>query len=236
MVQEILFELKALSIPAKIPMYTHFFRADPGDICYGDKFLAAKVPEIRKLVKKYYASLTFSDLKSFLANEYNEIRFFGLAVLSMQYFKTHNIDHKIVIVEFLKQNISAINHWNLVDDISKVFGDLCIETNDKKILEQFAIDKSIWVRRISIVACLQLLKRTGDIEFVLTIISVNIGQTHEYIHKAMGWILREVGKSNEKALIRFLQQNWLDLAPVTRSYATEKIRKTLNIKSLMEKN
>jgi 3-methyladenine DNA glycosylase AlkD len=231
---QIILEIKALSDLSKIAMYTHFFRADEGDICFGDKFLAVKVPEVRKLVKKYFAQLSLEEIKVFLNSGYNEIRFFGLAVTSSQFYKTHDTNRRSELVSFLKSNISRINHWNLVDDISKVFGDYCLEVYDFDLIQDFSTNESIWVRRIAIVSCLQLI-RTKNKEYltlVLQIVTNNIGQTHEYVHKAMGWILREVGKLDENILIEYLHQNWHELAPVTRSYATEKLRLTRNTKLL----
>jgi 3-methyladenine DNA glycosylase AlkD len=234
---QIVSEIMAFSIPAKIPFYTHFFRADPGDICFGDKFLAIKVPELRKMIKKYYKELELSQLQVFLDSPYNEIRFFGQQIVHEKFNKARSLDEKKLYVDYLLQHIDSINHWNLVDLICDVFGKYCMEIGDFALLEGFSIDKSIWVRRIGIVGCMPLVKSKNPsyTRLVLQIITSNIGQSHEYIHKAMGWMLREMGKNDEGVLIDYLQTHWQELAPVTRSYATEKLRLTRDTKVLFGK-
>jgi 3-methyladenine DNA glycosylase AlkD len=231
---QILQEIHSLSRPDQIPFYTHFFRADKGDICYGDKLLAIKIPELRKLVKKYYKFLELEDLIVFLESEYNEIRFFGHQIVSEKYKKSQSIEQKEILIKFLTKHISSINHWNLVDTISDLWGKYCLEIYDFDIIKKFSIDKSIWVRRIAIVSCLQLIKTKNKeyLPLIIQILQNNIDHKHEYIHKAMGWILREVSKTNEDLIIAFLQQNWSKLPSVTRSYSTERIRKTRDIKVL----
>jgi 3-methyladenine DNA glycosylase AlkD len=231
---QIIDEITALSEPSKIPFYTHFFRADKGDICHGDKFLAIKVPELRKLIKKYYKELELDQLGVFLDSPYNEIRFFGQQIVHEKFKKARSLDEKKLYVDYLTKHIASINHWNLVDTVCDVFGKYCLEIGDFAMLEKFSVDESIWIRRIGIVSCLSLVKtkHADYTPLVLEIISNNIGQTHEYIHKAMGWILREIGKYDEKVLIEYLQERWIELAPVTRSYATEKLRLTRDTKAM----
>jgi 3-methyladenine DNA glycosylase AlkD len=231
---QIIQEIHAISRPELIAFYTHFFRADEGDICYGDKFLAIKVPELRKVIKKYYKELELDDLPFFISLPYNEMRFFGQQVVSYKYKQTRDLDEKKKYLDFLIAHITSINHWNLVDSIADLFGNYCLQIGDYTMLKQFANDKSIWIRRIAIVACIQLIKtkNTNLIDISLQILDNNLTQSHEYIHKAIGWILREVGKVNEAVLIDYLQTNWDKLPPVTRSYATEKLRQTRDTKIL----
>jgi 3-methyladenine DNA glycosylase AlkD len=231
---QILSEIYLLSDSSKIAFYTHFFRADKGDICFGDNFLAIKVPDLRKLIKKYYKELDLADLVDFLNSQYNDIRFFGQQIVSQKYKKSKSLHQRIEYIKFLQIHIASINHWNLVDTTADLWGNYYLEIYDFEMLKRFSLDKSIWVRRIGIVGCLPLI-RTKNKEYlplVLEIVTNNIGHPHEYIHKAMGWILREVGKLDEQILIDYLKLNWENLVPVTRSYATEKLRLTRDIKLL----
>jgi 3-methyladenine DNA glycosylase AlkD len=233
---QIVSEIMELSVPSKIPLKTHFFRADPKDICFGDKFLAIKIPELRKLIKKYYKDLELTELSVFLDSPYNEMRFFGQQIVHEKFNKARSIDEKKLFVDYLIKHIASINHWNLVDTVCDVFGKYCIKIGDFAMLEEFSTDKSIWIRRIGIVGCVPLVKCKNPkyTPLVLEIITNNIGQSHEYVHKAMGWILREVGKNDEGVLIDYLQTHWIKLAPVTRSYATEKLRLTMDTKTLFD--
>ncbi len=234
LIVQIIKEINILSDPSKIPFYTHFFRADEGDICYGDMFLAIKVPPLRKVIKSYFKELQLDELRVFLDSPYNEMRFFGQQVVFEKFKRARTLDEKKRYVDFMLKHIASINHWNLVDTVCGLFGKYCLEIGDLQMIEKFSTDKSMWVRRIGIVSCLSLLsgKNSHHIPFILTIISNNIGHPHEYIHKAIGWVLREIGKQDEAVLIDFLQKNWKELAPVTRSYATEKLRLTRDVKLL----
>lgn len=228
MASKIYTELLALENPEKVGLYTQFFRANKGDICYGDRFLAAKIPEIRKLVKKYYKQLDFKDLSEFLNSPYNEIRFFGQQVICQKYQKQDFLK----AYNLLALNIKSINHWNLVDTVASTFADFAIKTQDLSDLRAFAVSTNFWARRIAIVACISFVKTSTFEEFVFWVFDQNKTYKHEYIQKALGWALRKMGKSSEQNLINYLKENWQILSPITKSYATEHLRKTLNIKIL----
>jgi 3-methyladenine DNA glycosylase AlkD len=232
----ILEEIHSISRPDRVEGYTKFFRASSGDICFGDKFLAIRVPEIRLLVRKHFKELELSQVEVFLKSEYNDIRFFGQQVIYKKYKFAKSFEERENLVRFLLQNIDSINHWNLVDAICGLFASYCSELGSFELLYDLAEVNTVWKRRIAIVAGITLL-RTKDKKFipiVLDIIQKNIDFEHEYIHKAIGWVLREVGKLDENALIDYLKQNWSDLKPVTRSYAIEKLRLTLDIRSFLK--
>jgi 3-methyladenine DNA glycosylase AlkD len=203
-------------------------------ICEGDKLLAIKVPDLRKLVKKYYKELSLVEVEEFLESEYNEIRFFGQQVIFEKYKKAKTLDEKIEQFNFISKHISSINHWNLVDTIAGLFADYAIEMGQLETLVKYSLNESVWVRRIGIVSCIWLLKRKNPIYIskTLEILDNNLNHEHEYIHKAVGWVLREVGKADEKILIGYLHEHWSELRSVTKSYATEKLRLTRDIKNL----
>jgi 3-methyladenine DNA glycosylase AlkD len=234
LLEEIFNQILELSQKDKVKIYTKFFRANQGDICENDLILAVKIPELRKLIKKYYLDLSFMDIKYFLDSKYNEVRFFGQQVLKEQYNKTKSFDTKSEIINFLLQNHKSINHWNLVDGIAPTIGNFWIESNQLDQFIYYSQHESIWLRRISIVACLSLIrtKNKDYLNIVLEVLENNKSHKHEYIHKAMGWILRELSKTNEDLIISFLRQNWSNLSSVTRSYSTERIRRTRDIKLL----
>ena len=143
--QHILQEIHSLSRPDKIGFYTKFFRAQKGDICEGDKFLAIPVPEIRKLVTKYYKELTPEQIISFLESEYNDIRFFGQQVIVTKYRKAKSMDEKYKFLQFLKKHINSVNHWNLVDTTADaIFGNFALLSGDYSIILEFANSNSMW--------------------------------------------------------------------------------------------
>lgn len=231
--KQILSEIMELSDKDKIPFYTKFFRANKGDICENDKILAIKVPELRKVIKKYYSILSLDEITFFFQSDFNEIRFFGQEVVSQKFFKTESIDEKKVYIDYMLNNIDYINHWNLVDNLYDIFSSFCWETKDYSILESLHKSDSIWRKRIAIVSNLFLIKK-GKLDLAIKYIDDDLEHKHEYIQKACGWILREIGKKDEKKLILFLQQNNNRISSITRSYATEHLRKTFNIKELLQ--
>ena len=233
--QHILQEIHSLSHPDKIGFYTKFFRAQKGDICEGDKLLAIPVPEVRKLVTKYYKELTLEQIIPFLESEYNDVRFFGQQIIVTKYRKAQSMDEKYEFLQFLKKHINSVNHWNLVDTTADaIFGNFALLSGDYSIILEFANSNSMWQKRIAIVACQYLVKNKIFQPF-LTICEQHLTYPHEYIHKANGWILREVGKKDEQTLINFLKKHWKNIPSVTRRYATEKLRQIWDIKVLFGK-
>ncbi len=233
LINKIKSEINKLSNPPQIAFYTKFFRALPGDICQGDKLLAIKIPELRKVIKKYYFVMTLEDAKYFMDSEYNEMRFFGQEVILTKFNKAKAIDEQKILIEFLLANVNSINHWNLVDNCVSEIGQWCWQIQDFTILEQFHNSQSVWKKRIAIVSNIRLFK-FGKFDLALRFIQDDLDYNHEYIQKANGWVLRELGKYNEKTLIEFLQFNKSRLPPITKSYATEHLRKTYNIPLLLQ--
>jgi 3-methyladenine DNA glycosylase AlkD len=233
LIQTIKSEILSLSNKSLIPFYTKFFRALPGDICEGDKLLAIKVPLLRKIIVKYWKEMAVEDCKYFMDSEYNEMRFFGQEVLLTKYRKTNNLDDKKKYMDYFIANIRSVNHWNLVDNCSGDIGKWCWNLQDFSQLELFHNSESIWERRIAIVANIVLIKK-GEYDLALQYILNGLQDKHEYIQKANGWVLRELGKKNEQLLITFLKQNKSTIPSITKSYATEHLRKTYDIKNLLK--
>lgn len=230
LIYEIEQELLLLSRAELIPFYTKFFRAMPGDICEGDKLLAIKVPEIRKVVKKYWNKLSNDEIVFFLKSEYNEFRFFGQQVIVENFRRSSSEFNKDIWADLLLDNLESVNHWNLVDGVADaVFGKLAILTGNFATIEDLAEHDNVWHKRIAIVANLSPVKQR-IFQPAISIIANNIQHPHEYIQKANGWVLREIGKSDENVLIDFLKKHWRLMPSVTKSYATERLRLTIDIK------
>ncbi len=225
-------EILTLSDKSKIEFYTHFFRADKGDICYGDKFLAIKVPELRKLVKKYYKNMDLTDVEFFLKSEYNDMRFFGQQILLKQYQSASNVDQKTKLVEFMKSHIASINHWNLVDSIAyQLFGDFALITGDFEDIKKWGKSDNVWLVRIAIVSQFAFLKKR-KFDLAISLVEYNINHPHEYIQKSNGWLLRSIGILDEKILLDFFAKYYNTMPSVTRSYASERLSRTLDLKQL----
>ena len=229
----IMAELKTTSKPDKIEFITGFFRAKKGDICYGDQFLASSVPDIHKIIKKWYKTMTLEDVDFFINSKINEVRFFAHEIVDHKYHDTTDLDLKKKYIEYLIKNIETINHWNLTDNIAGIFSNYCQLINDNSILNKFNKSKSIWQRRIAVVSQIPIIKK-GNIGLAMEYITSNLTDQHEYMQKANGWALREVGKIDEKLLISFLKTNIKIIPSITKTYATEKLRLTYDVKNLLK--
>jgi 3-methyladenine DNA glycosylase AlkD len=144
------------------------------------------------------------------------------------------LDEKKKYLDHMKKYLESINHWNLVDGIADIFGDYAIETNDNNYLYTLHNSKSIWHKRIATVSQIKLIK-LDKLDIAIEFVQDDIENKHEYIQKANGWILREIGKKDEKKLINFLKENISVMPSVTKSYATERIRKIYDMKTLFNK-
>jgi 3-methyladenine DNA glycosylase AlkD len=227
-------ELMALSRTDQVKSMYQYFRANKGDICYGDHFLAIKVPNIRKVAKQFYKTISMPIIQKFLKSKYNDFRAFALFILELQYYsKNASIDTKEKIIQIMLNNFEQINHWNLTDSVFDMFGNYCWEIQNFNILEDLVNSDSIWKRRVAILTNLQYFKKY-KYNKLLYFIQDNITHKHEYIQKANGWALRELGKWDEKQLINFLQKNKTVIPSITKSYACEYLRKTYDIKQLLK--
>ena len=212
-------ELKKLSNPKTKEVLQRFFKTGPGEYGEGDIFLGITVPEMRKVAKNFY-TLTFQDMESLFLSKIHEHRFIALIILCENY-KKGNEKEKKEIYTFYLENSKNINNWDLVDiSAPKIIG-AHLGNKDRKILYKLARSKNLWERRIAIVSTFSFI-RNNDFFDTFTISEFLINDSHDLIHKASGWMLREVGKRDEKVLKQFLNK-FKDQMPRTMlRYAIEK--------------
>ena len=199
-----------------------FFKTGKGEYGEGDIFLGIKVPIQRKLAKKYLG-LKLNDIQKLLNSKIHEERLVGLLILVSQYNKTRDSKKKREIFYFYLNNTAKINNWDLVDlSAPNIAGDYLLNNYSKKnILYKLARSKNLWEKRISIVSTFAFI-RQKKFEDTLAISEILLGDTHDLIHKAVGWMLREVGKKDQNVLEEFLKKNYNNLARTTLRYAIER--------------
>ncbi len=200
-----------------------FFKTGNGDYGEGDKFIGVRVPEQRKVAKKFL-DIDFLDLRELLFSNVHEYRFTALVILVDKYLKADK-NGKEKVVNFYLKNIDRVNNWDLVDvSAYKILGDYCLRNKRKKILFDLVKNENFWHRRIAIVSTFAFI-RDGNIDITLKISKKLLKDKEDLIHKASGWMLREVGKKNKKELEKFLNEN-LDKMPRTMlRYSIEKFSK-----------
>lgn len=200
---EVLKKLEMIVSAKKAEVLSRFFKTGPGEYGEGDVFLGVTMPEIRKVAKEF-RELSFSEIEKLLASPYHEARLTGLLVLTYAYGCADG-EKKKRIYDFLLDHRAAMNNWDLVDTIAPkiVGGYLLSHRSERKLLRTFSKSENLWERRISIVSTFAFI-RDGEFDETLAICKTLLGDRHDLIHKATGWMLREVGKRDEPTLRGFL--------------------------------
>jgi 3-methyladenine DNA glycosylase AlkD len=196
-----------------------FFKTAPGQYGHGDIFLGIKVPIQRKVCRKYIG-LSFPEIKKLLNSKIHEHRFCALVILVNQYKKS-NKNQKTKIFNFYIKNSKKINNWDLVDTSAPQIVGNYLLGRDKKILYKLAASKNLWQKRIAILATFTFIKN-NQYEDCLKISKMFLKDSHDLIHKAVGWMLREVGKRNKKVEVKFLEKHAHKMPRVMLRYAIEK--------------
>lgn len=197
-----------------------FFKTAPGQYGHGDVFLGLKVPLVRKLIKPFCA-LTLSELEDVLASPYHEARLAALLILVHQYTHAPTARERESIYRWYLTHTARINNWDLVDSSAAYIVGAHLHGKQKTALQRLARSHDLWERRIAIVATHYDI-RLGECATALDIAQSLLRDEHDLIHKAVGWMLREVGKHcGHAALIGFLDAHAPVLPRTTLRYAIE---------------
>ena len=212
-------DLRSFVDREKAEVYPKFFKTGPGEYGEGDKFIGVTVPNCRSVAKKY-TTISQSEIKDLLKSKIHEERLVALLILVSKFQKANNAGKKSMY-NFYLANTRYINNWDLVDlSSTKIVGEY-LQNKSKSVLTNLAKSKNIWERRIAIVSTYSFIKK-GNIDTTLKISSQLLRDKHDLIHKAVGWMLREVGKKDEIELEKFLRTNYNNIPRTTLRYAIER--------------
>ena len=212
-------ELKEISNPRQAKILQRFFKTGKGEYGEGDIFLGVKVPDQRKIANKF-SELSLKDLEKLLSSKIHEYRMSALFILIKQYEKA-NEQEKKKIFDFYLKNTKNINNWDLVDlSAPKIVGDFLLD-KPKDVLYKLAKSNNLWERRIAIVSTVVFI-RNNKFKDTLKISKTLLLDKHDLIHKAVGWMLREVGKRNQKVEEKFLKKHYSKMPRVMLRYAIER--------------
>ncbi len=197
-----------------------FFKTGPGEYGEGDVFIGVTVPQCRTIAKQF-KHLTLNDIESHLASPIHEERLVALLVLIEKYKK----EDKKAIVDFYLRNVNRVNNWDLVDlSADKLVGDY-LQDKDSSILYRLARSNHLWSRRVAIVSTFAFIKKK-KFEQTLKLVELLMQDEHDLIQKACGWMLREIGKRNEKYLDTFLAMHYSKMPRTMLRYAIERFPET----------
>ena len=220
-------EIKSAENKKQAALLQRFFKTGKGEYGEGDIFLGLKVPQQRAIAKKY--NLELKDIQHLLDSKIHEYRMIGLFILIDKYKKSDKSKdekQKKEIFNFYLQNGKKgnINNWDLIDLSSQnIIGSFLLDKkNERQILYKLARSKSLWEKRISVLSTFMFI-RYNQFEDSIAIAETLLKDKHDLIHKAVGWMLREIGKRDKKVLIKFLEKHHKIMPRTMLRYSIEKL-------------
>ena len=209
-------EIQSKKDPIRAKILSRFFKTGKGQYGEGDIFLGITVPILRNIAKEYYKDISLREVQKLLNSKIHEYRLTALFILVEKYKE----DKELIYNTYIK-NFRNINNWDLVDlTAPKIMGDFLKDKN-RDILYSLAISDDLWEKRISIVTTFAFIK-DNDFKDTLKISKVLLNDKHDLIHKAVGWMLREVGKRNKDLEKEFLDKNYRLMPRTMLRYSIEK--------------
>jgi 3-methyladenine DNA glycosylase AlkD len=206
-----------------------FFKTAPGEYAAGDKFLGVTVPQLRVLAREY-RDMPLKYIVSLLRSPWHEERLLALLILVGQYVRGDARVRQDIHRLYLR-NTASINNWDLVDSSAAQIVGAHLPSRDRRVLRRLARSKSVWERRIAMIATYHYI-RQKDFKDALAIAALLRRDEHDLIHKAVGWMLREIGKRDRATEERFLQKHARRMPRTMLRYAVERFPPRMRSKYL----
>ena len=213
-------DVQALANPKKAKLVQGYFKTGPGQYGEGDIFLGLTVPQSRSIAVKY-KDLAYLEISALLKSKNHEERFIALVILIHNYKYGNEKDRKKIYNFYLK-HLRYINNWDLVDLSAHSILGAWLMDKDRKMLLKLATSQNLWSRRIAVVATYHFIKYQKSSAWTFKIAEMLLNDKHDLIHKAIGWMLREIGKniSHEEEEI-FLKKHYKNMPRTMLRYAIE---------------
>ncbi len=212
-------ELDGAGDPERARHLQRFFRTGPGEYGEGDRFLGLRVPEVRAIARRH-RELSLPDLAAVLASPWHEHRQAALLVLADRYRRAAPAD-RTAIASFYLERLDAVNSWDLVDGSAPhILGAHLLE-RDRAVLYELAGSGQLWRQRVAVLATFAFI-RAGQFRDTLRLAELLRDHPHDLIHKAVGWMLREIGKRDRGAAERFLDRHAAHMPRTMLRYAIER--------------
>ena len=218
-------ELKSMADPYKAAILQRFFKTGPGQYGEGDIFIGVMVPQSRQIAKKF-SRLPLGEVRTLLYSRIHEERLVALLILVRRYSSVSSgMEEKEKIAKFYLDHIKQVNNWDLVDlSAPNILGAHLVDSSRdrRRLLYRLAGSDNVWERRIAIVATHHFI-RNGDFSDTLKIAEILLQDRHDLMHKAAGWMLREVGKRDTAAEEAFLEKHFSVMPRIMLRYAIERL-------------
>ena len=221
--QQIINELKSYASEDRRKTNEWFFKTGQGEYSEHDRFIGVRVPHTRQVAKKHFNSVNDKQLGELLKSPIHEVRHLGLIILVNQY-QAGDQDR---VFDYYLSHLEAVNNWDLVDTSApQIVGHYLHQHPEKQsLLFTWVKSKDLWIRRIAIVCTLTLIKQQ-EFAPTLTLAKHLLDDSHDLIHKAVGWMLREIYKQEADVCLSFIRQNYAQLPRTTLRYAIERLEES----------
>ena len=219
--------LQELANPSRAFGLQKFFQTAKGQYGEGDVFLGLTVPEVRRVAAKY-KHLSLSEIERLTSSRFHEFRLCGLVILTLQFKSSKDpLDHQKIFNFYMTQaKAGYVNNWDLVDVTAPILGAYLVGQKDPyPFLQKLSRSKSLWDRRLAIIFTFAFI-RAGELDPTIETSQRLLKDDHDLIHKAVGWMLREVGKRDIQILREFLNENSQEMPRTMLRYAIEKMSET----------
>lgn len=220
--QDIVSRLNELANPEIAQHSQRYFKTGKGEYGYGDKFLGIRVPVLRKTVKEF-KDTSITEIQKLIKSEYHEVRLISLLFM-VQMFSKGEADTKEKVVNLYLKNTKYINNWDLVDSSAPYIIGAWLFDKDRAILYELARSDLLWDRRIAIMSTAYFIKN-NQYNDTLKISNILLSDSEDLIHKAVGWMLREVGNRDIEREEQYLKKYYKKMPRVMLRYAIEKFSK-----------
>lgn len=224
--EQIELALREKSIPEKAAFFPKFFKAFPGGYGEGDLFLGVKVPDQRKIAKQFFKEISLKELSELVQNPYHEMRLTGLLAIVYRYEKCKTEEEKEKLVDFYLAHLDYVNNWDLVDTTCHPILGEYFWKKGKDLFYELADSGHLWRQRVAMISSYHWIKR-GDFKDALALAEQLKNHPHDLMHKAVGWMLREIGNQDFDVEMGFLKKHYQSLPRTALRYAIEKFPEEL---------
>ena len=212
--------LRALADPEQAANLQRFFKTGPGEYGEGDVFIGVKVPQIRALVRDF-EGFDIASAAALLGSDVHEERMLALLLLVRRFERSKDAQERQQIFDLYLGSSAHINNWDLVDVTAPQIVGGWLADRDRAVLRRLARSELLWDRRIAMIATFYFIRR-GDFDDALAIARILVADGHDLIHKAVGWMLREIGQRDLEAEEAFLTRHYRKMPRTMLRYAIEK--------------
>lgn len=221
LVEQIKAALKDKAIPEKAAFSPKFFKSGPGEYGEGDRFLGVKVPDQRKIAKSVFKEISLAEIKTLMHDPYHEVRLTGIMILVYRYEKLKSDEERKELVDFYLDHLQWVNNWDLVDSSCHHILGHYYFNRDKSIFYELASKDHLWDQRVAMISTYYWIKR-GEFEDALALAEKFLDHPHDLMHKAVGWMLREIGNQDFEVEYEFLKKHYHQMPRTALCYAIEK--------------